>query len=58
MWHMIGFGDSACRMLSHIVIVGAYLLIYFMNELFTDNGKNLKIDRKCSRSEKELEEMM
>ena len=54
----IGFGDSACRMLSHIVIVGAYLLIYFMNELFTDNGKNLKIDRKCSRSEKELEEMM
>lgn len=33
----IGFGDSACRMLSHIVVIGCYYLIYLVNEVFMGN---------------------
>lgn len=36
-----GFGDSACRMLSHIVIVGAYLLIYVVNSWFSDRQEEI-----------------
>lgn len=53
----IGFGDSACRMLSHIVIVGCYLLIYFVNDLFMDDRKTLKNRKRNDESEIELEEI-
>ncbi|RKJ42871.1 hypothetical protein D7X98_18265 [bacterium 1XD8-76] len=41
----IGFGDSACRMLSHIVLVGGSLLIYFANELFIDKVKRTRVEK-------------
>lgn len=50
----IGFGDSACRMLSHVVIVGGYLLIYFANSIFTDNSRDLQ-NKKEAAAVKELE---
>ncbi len=36
----IGFGDSACRMLSHVAVVGGFLLIYIVNVSFRDDVVN------------------
>lgn len=46
----IGFGDSACRMLSHIAVVGGYLLIYFVDGLFTDKRTTIQNgeEKNCS----------